>query len=143
MFLDIVFHFGHCNFRWHIIGHTPDMPSHLSRFISTTLTIGVSTPVKQNITSSGKPKTCALAKKSSKVRDKWQKNFFGMPIYASFGSPLFLSPRIYVPNGNIVFHGTGPIIFRKISFQIFPAAFRQTFSGASFPTHICKATDLM
>ncbi len=28
-----------------------------------------------------------------------------MQIYATFGSPLFIIPRIYVPNGNIVFHG--------------------------------------
>jgi hypothetical protein len=44
-------------------------------------------------------------KNSSKVRDKWQRKILGMPIYATFGSPLFLIPRIYVPNGNIVFHG--------------------------------------
>jgi hypothetical protein len=44
-------------------------------------------------------------KNSSKVRDKWQRKVRGMPIYAAFGSQLFLLPRIYVPYGNIVFHG--------------------------------------
>ncbi len=44
-------------------------------------------------------------KNSSKVRDKWQRIILGMPIYTTFGSPLFLLPRIYVPDGKIVFHG--------------------------------------
>jgi hypothetical protein len=44
-------------------------------------------------------------KKSSKVRDKWQRKFLGMPIYAAFGSPLFLVPRIYVPNANTAHKG--------------------------------------
>jgi hypothetical protein len=43
---------------------------------------------------------------SSKVHDKWQSKYLGMPIYASFGSPLFLMLRLNnVLNGNIVFHG--------------------------------------
>jgi hypothetical protein len=46
-------------------------------------------------------------KNSSKVRDKWQRKVLGMPIYGAFGSQLFLLPRIYVPYGNIVFHGVG------------------------------------
>ncbi len=46
-----------------------------------------------------------IGKNSSKVRDKWQRKVLGMPIYAAFGSQLFLLPRIYVPYGNIVFHG--------------------------------------
>jgi hypothetical protein len=59
-------------------------------------------PVKQNITSNGMP---IGKKKSSKVRDKWQRKLLGMPIYAVSGSPLFLMLPNYVPNGNIVFHG--------------------------------------
>jgi hypothetical protein len=50
---------------------------------------------------------------SSKVRDKWQRKFLGMPIYATFGSQLFLLPQIYVPNSNVVFHGG---VFKKVRF---------------------------
>jgi hypothetical protein len=45
-------------------------------------------------------------KKFWKVRDKWQRKILGVPIYVTFGSPLFFMLPNYVPNGNIVFHGS-------------------------------------
>jgi hypothetical protein len=47
---------------------------------------------------------CQLAK-NLKEHDKWQWKILGMPIYAIFGSPLFLILPNYVPNSNIVIHG--------------------------------------
>jgi hypothetical protein len=59
----------------------------------------------------------SLPKKGfSKVRDKWQRKIPGMPIYVSFRSPLLKIPRIYVPNGIIVFHGH-PSLHLKLCMQ--------------------------
>jgi hypothetical protein len=48
---------------------------------------------------------CKMAKNSSKERDKRQRQIPDMPIYVTFGMPLYLMLPNYVPNGNIVFHG--------------------------------------
>jgi hypothetical protein len=66
-----------------------------------------------------------------------KKKNLGMPIYATFGNPLFLMLPNYVPNGNIMFHGT----YKNILFISKPKRnLMKTQRGALLNTKTNKST---